>query len=104
MERDIAPAAFFAAAGRLDAVLTNAADHTFYGAWMENASFIVIADGEFLIPRDGGSDLTIPGRAAAAGGERESGLPAVDVRWRSLMVGTFQRGNEADDTPRTRRN
>ncbi|MBC6416545.1 MAG: hypothetical protein GDA47_01780 [Rhodospirillales bacterium] len=96
--------------GLLDAVLTdddgitllrrrpgNALDHTFYGAWMENAGFIVAADGEFLIPREGDSGITIPGRAAVAGGERESGLPTADASWTGLMVGTFQSGDEVDD-------
>jgi len=97
-------------AGRLDPVLTNAdgitllrrrpgnaTEHTHYGAWMENAGFIVAVDGAFVLPREEGGAITIPGRAAAAGGECEPGLPTADAAWKGLMVGTFQSGDEADD-------
>ncbi|MBC6404401.1 MAG: hypothetical protein GDA41_01475 [Rhodospirillales bacterium] len=66
--------------------------HSLYGAWMDNAGFVVAVDGDFIVA-DGDDTRPIPGWVAASSGVAATSHPTANATWEGLMVGAIRRGD-----------
>ena len=71
---------------------TGGPDYRTYGAWMDHAGFFVETRVQSQVE---GVGITL--RGASARGDLTGSRPTVDAKWRGLMVGTPQRGDQRDN-------